>query len=97
MKKQEPYVVFQIKQEDGTSFDAQVRTKELRKALDEVKNQKDMSKISLTIKYNDKSFNISMNIAEIRKCIKQSELLLSNPLRGGHYKISGRPNSAICL
>lgn len=83
MKKQEPYVVFQIKKEDGTSFDAQVSTRELRKALDKVKNQKDMSNISLTINYKDESFNISMSIAEIRKHIKQSELLLSNPLRGG--------------
>lgn len=83
MKKQEPYVVFQIKQEDGTSFDVQVSTRELRKALDKVKNQKDMSNISLTINYKDENFNISMSIAEIRKCIKQSELLLSNTLRWG--------------
>lgn len=89
MKKQEPYVVFQIKKEDGTSFDAQVSTRELRKALDKVKNQKDMSNISLTINYKDESFNISMSIAEIRKHIKQSELLLSNPLRGGYYKVHG--------
>lgn len=83
MKKQEPYVVFQIVQKDGKSCDLQVTTGELRKALDKVKTQKDMSNISLTISYGNKNFNISMSIAEIRKCIKQSELLLSNPLRGG--------------
>lgn len=84
MKKQEPYVVFQIREQDGTFHNLQVSTSELRSKLDEAK-QKDISNVSLTIKYGDKSFNISMNIADIRRCIKQSELLC-NPLRGGVTK-----------
>lgn len=73
--KKKPFVIFQIKS-DGKTQDAKIYTEDLRKLLNNAKISKDVDKIELQLEYAEGTFKIPITILEIRKLIKQSELLL---------------------
>lgn len=72
--KKKPFVVFEVIL-DGKNYQTKVYTENLRKVLDEAKADKDLKELQLRIHLKEQSFNMQMSIKEIRKLIKQSELL----------------------
>ena len=75
MKKRKPFIIFKVNTEEG-SKDAKIYTEDFRKMLNEAKISKEAEKIELSLDFGEETFKIQISVSEVRKLIKQSEMMV---------------------